>query len=478
MLRSCPEGYLFSPKWKLCIHPPQACHLESDLCSPENATIWESCDMKSGCRLPSIEQIGELLCQEYSCSDRNGFQPCGPGTLFNPYSKSCVAELTPCPPEVPCTANTAQHWGRCNTVSGCTLDGQEVLMVRQCQHYSCSITGPEFKCEGGQVFNPESKVCTNPVSDNDLCDPDPTTPLPPSTSCTTVESSCQDYEVCDPTSRKLRLCQREQCTRDGQYLGERNMCFDQGELYDLETKRCVRTPTDNDLCDSDPTTTPTPSTSCTTVESSCQDYEVCDPTSRKLRLCQREQCIRDGQNLGESNMCFVQGELYDLETRRCVRPPTDNDLCDSDPTTTPTPSTSCTTVESSCQDYEVCDSTSRKLRLCQREQCTRDGQNLGESNMCFVQGELYDLETRRCVRPPTDNNCPCTVDRAKFWGDCTDVTGCTADDQIERTEKQCKLFSCSITGEEIGCENGQVFSPDQKACVEPLNGNIAHILGI
>lgn len=30
-------------------------------------------------------------------------------------------------------------------------------------------------------------------------------------------------------------------------------------------------------------------------------------------------------------------------------------------------------------------------------------------------------------------NCPCTVDRAQFWGDCVDVTGCSADNQIEQT---------------------------------------------
>ncbi|CAL4095558.1 unnamed protein product, partial [Meganyctiphanes norvegica] len=455
----------------LCKNQPQKCQISDATCEDFNICF-------------PFKKV-QRLCSHISCTgggvDEVKRNLCSGSLLYDTQSKNCVRTPTNnelCDTSTPITPTPTTET-TCTTTVESSCQNYEVCdptrrTRRLCEKEYCTRDGQYFfetnVCFAqGELFDLEKKQCVRPPTDDELCDtittPDttdvsPTYP-PTSTTCATVESSCQNYEVCDPTRRSQRLCQKEQCTRGGQILAETNMCFVQGELYDLETRQCVRPPTDNDLCN--PITPSTPSTSCTTVKASCKDYQVCSPTRRILSLCVKEQCTRDGQYLGERNLCFVQGELYDLETKQCITPPTASQLCTTNPNDPNFASAICTTLQSSCEDFEVCRPSRGKQRMCAREVCTRDGQVIGERDMCSIQGQMFDLQTRRCTQRPSNINCPCTVDRAKFWGDCIDVTGCG------KIERQCNHYSCSVTGQDIRCENGQVFSPDQRSCVEPLN---------
>ncbi|CAL4061358.1 unnamed protein product, partial [Meganyctiphanes norvegica] len=103
----------------------------------------------------------------------------------------------------------------------------------------------------------------------------------------------------------------------------------------------------------------------------------------------------------------------------------------------------CTDVTGCIADEQI----ERTEKQCKLFSCSITGVDISCGN-----GQVFSPDQRTCVESLNDSNCPCTVDRAKFWGDCTEATGCTTDDQIERTEKQCKVFYCSITGDETRCE--------------------------
>ncbi|CAL4241007.1 unnamed protein product, partial [Meganyctiphanes norvegica] len=327
---------------------------------------------------------------------------------------------------------------------------------RLCELESCErngqIYGEQKMCPAGQLYDLSARSCVTAPTDKTLCD---NTPPPPPSTCTIVEASCQDYNVCYPQKETLRLCEQESCKRNGLIIGEQKMC-PAGQLYDFSARICVTAPTDETLCINKPST-------CTTIEASCQDYNVCYPTRKTQRLCELESCERNGQIYGEQKMCPA-GQLYDLSARSCVTAPTDKTLCDNTP---PPPPSTCTIVEASCQDYNVCYPTKKTQRLCERESCERNGQIIGEPKKCPA-GQLYDLSARICVAAPTDKtlciNKPSTCTTIEV--SCQDYNVCYP---TRKTQRLCELESCErngqIYGEQKMCPAGQLYDLSARSCV-------------
>ncbi|CAL4061359.1 unnamed protein product [Meganyctiphanes norvegica] len=188
---------------------------------------------------------------------------------------------------------------------------------------------------------------------------------------------------------------------------------------------------------------------CTTLPSSCHS---CNGRQAAQVFCEFQECYSGDRVTGIQRIC-APGQLHDGQN--CV----EDAKCP------------CTVDKAKfwgdCTDVTRCssnDQIERTEKQCNPYSCSITGQEMSCEN-----GQVFSPDQRTCVELLNDAWCPCTADRAKFWGDCVDANGCSEGSQLNTTEKQCTLFSCSNTGQEIRCENGQVFSPDQRACVEPLN---------
>lgn len=213
-----------------------------------------------------------------------------------------------------------------------------------CRQEICTPSGSVSDyCYRGELKDMATGRCSDPPAST--CPPPPG----PITNCTAID--CRNVEVCTPgNSYTQTICENERCYRNGEDLGVRPMCFQRGEVYDVDAKRCVTRPNEN-TC------------SCKYTATNCREYDLCNPSGVR-RLCDCAGC--------------GPGMLYDPRTEVCV----DKSIL-------------CPTLECVFRD-SVC-SCVNGMSLCTG--CFMRGNLVHVSQFCKAQAnaEFYHVEKDSCL---------------------------------------------------------------------------------
>ncbi|CAL4061496.1 unnamed protein product, partial [Meganyctiphanes norvegica] len=452
---------------KLCTGVPPPNEPQPEYCSlvDDSCTDYDIClPTKRNARLCSLQR-----CRQGSqTTDRN---ICNSQQLYDTQTWSCVNKPT---------ENQLCKQPICTTVSASCENYEICKPFRQlatlCSRERCNHNGKDIgenpHCTGDRLYSLQTRNCVLRPTASQLCSTGPGGPPKPKpypiTTCTTLESSCEDFEVCQPSRRKQRMCARESCTREGRVLGERDICFTQGLMYDLQTRKCGQRPAYFSLCKPPfeiipNDTSPTPTTICTTLLSSCKTYKLCEPSQRTQTLCERESCSRESQYIGERSMCSSPGLFYDLTSGRCIQNPSEGNLC-KEPTL-PEPET-CNILDVSCKSYDVCLPTKRNARLCALQRC-RQGTQSSDRNICNSQ-QLYDTQTWTCVNKPTEQELCFPVVCMIAESSCRTYDVCIPN-RPKQSLSLCERERCSrgtqVVSERIKCPGGQLYNQASNACV-------------
>ncbi|XP_027210489.1 uncharacterized protein [Penaeus vannamei] len=254
-----------------------------------------------------------------------------------------------------------------------------------------------FECEPGTVFADELDQCVHPFLAAPPCGSPPTTTTTEVVPCTGVEGTCKTYDICRPQRAKKTFCAEIRCN-----LRTSNLRCPAGMQFDMSSEQCAFPPKESDLCNV---------FECVGVPGTCTTYKVCRPTASERVLCGKMQCSGHSTPLTCS-----PGKKFDVATRQCMTPPSENELCAVD--------TSITIVEEGqlkcsydnlypindftsrlhCKSFSLCDAGTFRgeKKLCETYyECYRAGSEWRVRSLSCVAGLLYSHAEGKCVAPPT-----------------------------------------------------------------------------
>jgi len=272
----CEPGTQFDDDLDQCVHPHSGYNCQGvstptprplpppDVCN----ILYSSCASYDSCQAGK----GRLtLCRQEECTISGVKDKCFGGRLWDLSADYCV--------EKPRCDDCYILESSCQKIKSC--DGSRTHHL--CQTEGCTPSGIiRDKCSYGLLWDMDAKECVvKPVyqcEDIDI-----------GTKCTAID--CKKMQVCTGGQKyEQTLCKKEECYRDGTYIGVFPMCPNSINLWDVKLKRCVAPPPAN-TCDCDKTAT------------NCWEYDLCNPSGLR-RLCDCAAC--------------PSGELYDPSTKQCI----------------------------------------------------------------------------------------------------------------------------------------------------------------